>query len=432
MCYLAWDTETTGLPMSRQDATPENTHLFDQCRIVSLAFVMYSTKGRELSSYHAVVYPDTFQVTATEIHGITHDHALMYGKKFEEVYDDLTKAMKGHILVAHNSNFDENALFSECYRRGLSVEPFKATKFVCTLDLVKEVYLKPKKLEVIYKELTGKSLDNAHNALADARACGEVYPLLRDCERSTEPIGIPRVILKASDVASMIGRNAFKKPDEVLDNLWSKYSPKTFKGKTKEQIAIEAIRRSPAARGILEDAQRFKSPNSSSVEQKSKAAMNQIQTLGDLKPCEIDAAKDYIRKTLYTNHGIRHEDRTAEKDPSLKTDDTFYTYEVCTIGGTRYDIVGRIDRIVANEDGTLTIVEIKNRTRALFRNVRDYEDIQCQTYMEMLNIDNCKLIEQHNEDMLTHHIRRDTDLWANTILPKLKNFCECFHNSIST
>ena len=432
MCYLAWDTETTGLPMSRQDATPENTHLFDQCRIVSLAFVMYSTKGRELSSYHAVVYPDTFQVTATEIHGITHDHALMYGKKFEEVYDDLIKAMKGHILVAHNSNFDENALFSECYRRGLSVEPFKAMKFVCTLDLVKLRYLKPKKLEVIYKELIGKDLDNAHNALADARACGEVYPLLRDMERTLKPLGIPKVVLKASEVASMIDRNRFKKPEEVMMNLWCKYSPETFKGKTKEQLALEAIAASSIASSLLEDAQRFRSVDSSSVEQKTRAVTNQLISRSGLEGDKLDAAKEYIRKTLYTNHGIRHEDKTAEVDPNFKVDETFYRYDVCTIEGTRYEIVGRIDRLVSNEDGSLTIVEIKNRANYLFKTVREYEEVQCQTYMEMLNIDSCRLIEQYNDQMCTHNIQRKKDVWDTQVLPKLRNFCECFHNLLSS
>ena len=432
MCYLAWDTETTGLPMSRQDATPENTHLFDQCRIVSLAFVMYSTKGRELSSYHAVVYPDTFQVTATEIHGITHDHALMYGKKFEEIYEDLTKAMKGHILVAHNSKFDENALFSECYRRGLSVEPFKAMKFVCTLDLVKLRYLKPKKLVEVYKELTGKDLDNAHNALADARACGEVYPLLRDMERTLKPLGIPKVVLKASEVASMIDKNRFKKPDEVMMNLWCKYSPQTFKGKTKEQLALEAIADSPVASSLLDDAQRFRSVDSSSVEQKTRAVTNQLISRSGLEGDKLDAAKEYIRKTLYTNHGIRHEDKTAEADPSFKVDETFYRYEVCTIEGTRYEIVGRIDRLVSNEDGSLTIVEIKNRANYLFKTVREYEEVQCQTYMEMLNIDSCKLIEQYNDQMCTHIIQRKKDEWDTQVLPKLKNFCECFHSLLSS
>lgn len=432
MCYIAWDTETTGLPMTYQGATPDNVHLFDKCRIVSLAFVMYSSKGRELSSYHSVVYPDTFQVEATEIHGITHDHALMYGKKFEEVYDDIVRAVHGRMLVAHNSKFDENALFSECYRRGLSVEPFKKIKFVCTLDMVKEIYLKPKKLVDIYKELTNKNLDDAHNALADARACGEVYPILRDSQRIVKPSGIPRVILKASDVASMIGRNTFKKPEEVLENLWHKYSPMTFKGKTKEQIAIEAIESSDVAKTLLDDAKRFKSNSSSEVEQKSRAVMNQIQTKSGLGGAKLEAAKEYVRKTLFTNHGIRNEDKTAESNPAFKTDDTFYTLEVCTIEDTRYDIVGRIDRIVANEDGTVTIVEIKNRARHLFKTVRDYEVIQCLTYMEMLNVDTCKLIEQHNDDMCTHIVHRDKERWNTDILPKLKNFCEHFHSKIST
>ena len=64
MNYIAWDTETTGLPMGYKKATPENTHLFDKCRMLTLAFVKYSSKGRELSSYHGLVYPDTFDVPA--------------------------------------------------------------------------------------------------------------------------------------------------------------------------------------------------------------------------------------------------------------------------------------------------------------------------------------------------------------------------------
>lgn len=431
MCYLAWDTETTGLPMSRQAARADNIHLFDHCRIVSLAFVTYSTKGRELSSYHAVVYPDTFTVAATEIHGITHEHALAHGKPFVQVYKDFIAAMKGCILVAHNSSFDENAFFSECYRRGLSLEPFSATKFSCTLDMVKIQYLKPMKLIDVYKKLTGKELTNAHNALADARACGEVYPLLRDMQRVTKPLGIPKVVLKASEVASMIDKNRFKKPDEVMMNLWCKYSPETFKGKTKEQVAVEAIAGSNIATELLEDAQRFKSIDSSSVEQKVRAITNQLISRSGLENKELDAAKEYIRKTLYVNHGIRHEDKTASTDSTFEVDETFYRYEVCTIEGTLYEIVGRIDRLVANDDGSLTIVEIKNRTNYLFKTVRDYENIQCQTYMEMLNIDSCKLIEQYNDEMCTHLIQRKKNDWDTSVLPKLKNFCECFHSLLS-
>lgn len=431
MCYLAWDTETTGLPMTRQPATPENVHVFNHCRIVSIAFVMYSTKGRELRSYHAVVYPDTFTVTATEIHGITHEYALTHGRPFASIYADLVKASRQCILVAHNSSFDQNALMSECFRRGLSIEPFATTRFVCTLDMVKQWYLKPMKLVDVYRELTGKELANAHNALADARACGEVYPLLRDMRRTLKPLGIPKVTLKASDVASMIDKNRFKKPDEIVMNLWCTYSPQTFKGKTKEQVALEAIAESSVARDLLEDAYRFRSVSSSSVEQKVRAITNQLHTRSGLTDTKLDAAVEYIRKTLFTNHGIRHEAAVAAAAPGFQVDETLYRYDVCTIEGTVYEIVGRIDRLVANEDGTLTIVEIKNRVNKLFRTVRDYEDIQCQTYMEMLNIDTCTLLEQYNDHVCTHPIRRNTHQWKTEIFPRLKNFCEYFHSVLS-
>jgi hypothetical protein len=230
----------------------------------------------------------------------------------------------------------------------------------------------------------------------------------------------------------MIDKNVFKKPDEIMMNLWCKYSPQTFKGKTKEQLAIETISESPIASSLLDDAQRFKSLDSTSVEQKSKAITNQLISRSGLEGEKLSAAKEYIRKTLYTNHGIRNEEKTANIYPNFKSDDTFYHYEVCTIEGTKYEIVGRVDRLTKNDDGTLTIVEIKNRAKYLFNTVREYEEIQCQTYMEMLNLDTCKLIEQYNDQICSHLIYRKKEEWNTQILPKLRNFCECFHSLLSS
>jgi DNA polymerase III epsilon subunit-like protein len=433
MNYYAWDTETTGLPMSRKAATVDNIHLFDRCRIVSLAFVTYSHEGEEMDTYNSLVYPDNFTVTATEIHGITHEHALTHGKPFEEVYNDFVAATTGGNLVAHNSNFDKNAFFSECYRRGLSVGPFEDTTFTCTLDLVKAKYLKPMKLTILYKKLTGNELIGAHDALADARACGIVYSHLRDMKRVVKPLGVRKITLKASDVAAMIDKNRYKKPDEIMTDLWNKYLPETFKGKTKDQAAREAIAESEVAKEVLKNALDFKSINSSSVEQKAHDLKIILTLDGGMEMSKLNAANDYIRKTLFTNHGILHEDKTARDTPgpTMETDDTFYKYDVCTIEGTEYQIVGRIDRIVTNESGGLTIVEIKNRAHNLFKTVRDYEEIQCQTYMEMLGIDTCKLIEQYNDQTCTHLLHRHKSNWDNIVLPKLKNFCECFHSLLS-
>lgn len=46
---------------------------------------------------------------------------------------------------------------------------------------------------------------------------------------------------------------------------------------------------------------------------------------------------------------------------------------------------GKIDR-VEDIDGEAVIVEIKNRMKRLFNKVPDYEQIQVQTYMQIVNL----------------------------------------------
>ena len=244
-------------------------------------------------------------------------------------------------------------------------------------------------------------------------------------------IGVDRVVIKASDVAAIIGKNQYKKPLEIIDNLWSKYKPDTFEGKTKDECAVEAIEKCKFSMGILKDTETYKSFNSIDVERKFKAVSNQLDLYSNLRGDDKKCAIDYLRKTLYTNHGTRHEDTTADNYSDLEVDENFYTYPICSLEGTTYEIVGRIDRVRYDYDGNKTIVEIKNRTKNLFKTVRDYEEIQCQTYMEMMDVNNCELIEQYNDSRIGYAIIRDKQKWLNEIDPKLKKFCEYFHHLLS-
>ena len=436
MNYIAWDTETTGLPKTfrGERASVNNVHKFDQCRMLTLAFVKYSSRGRELGSYHGIVYPDTFDVAATHVHGITQEHARENGQPFGYIYASLKEATRDtKLLVAHNSFFDENVFFSECYRRGFCTEPFENVTFVDTLDMARTVFptLRNHKLITVYDHIFGKGFDGAHDALNDSRACGEVYPRLRDNSWVLKDIGVEKIILKASDIAAIIGKNQYKKPEEIIDNLWSKYKPDTFEGKTKEQEAMEAIDKCQLTKDLLKDSKTYKSINSSDVEQKFKAVSNQVDLYSKLRGKDKKNVIDYLRKTLYTNHGTRHEDTTASNYDDLIIDEKFYTYDVCSLEGTVYQIVGRIDRVRENEDGSRTVVEIKNRSRGLFKTVRDYEEIQCQTYMEMLNVRKCELIEQYNDSRIGYEINRDVMRWNSEIRPKLISFCEYFHSLLS-
>jgi DNA polymerase III epsilon subunit-like protein len=441
MQYVAFDFETSGLPEGRRnvEVTPETLKNFDSCRAVSLSAARFSSRGRLVDTFDAIVYPVDFQISekSIEVHGITQEHAMLQGRPFIEVFLDFMKFIGSRttMLVAHNAQFDKSVLRSEMIRHELDLSLLDRFNFVCTMNLYKERFFKPIKLGVLYKELFGEDFENAHNSLADCIACGRVYPfLVGQTERTLKKIGVPKVIIGASSVASAIGKSQFKRQPELISDLWKKYSPQTFKGQTIEEEALLVLNSMETTKAILSDAEKFKSEKSDDVRQQTRKLFHQIEHSG-LLPQDMLKAKEYIRKTLSTNHGTRNEAKTAKFDKmaaNLSEDDTFYNYDICNIEGTLYQVVGRVDRIQTNEDGSRILVEIKNRTNGLFNRVRDYEEIQCQTYMQMMDgIEYCRLVETHNGESKSYLIQRNDDMWTQEIVPKLQNFCEHFHSMLS-
>jgi len=435
MQYIAFDFETSGLPKGRKPLTPETIGQYDTCRAVSLSAARFSSRGRLMDTFDAIIQPLDFEIGqgSIDVHGITRERAMRDGRPFAEVFVDFMKFIgpRTRTFVAHNAKFDTSVLKSEMIRRGINLGLIEDFNFLCTLEMYKERFLTPIKLGILYNDIFGEDFENAHNSLADCIACGRVYPYLLGHERTLKSIGIPKVIIGASSVASAIGVG-FKKVPELISELWKKYSPQTFEGQTRDDKAIEVINSSESVKKIFGDAEGFKSENSTDVNQKIRALYHQIEH-SDLEPKDMVVAKDHIRKTLFTNHGTRNEDKTANTDSAhLVEDDTFYTHDICTIEGTLYQIVGRVDRIQMNEDGTRTLVEIKNRANKLFGRVRDYEAIQCQTYLQMLgDIQYCRLIEQFNDEKKGYLIEKDDEKWTKEIIPKIENFCEHFHSMLS-
>jgi DNA polymerase III epsilon subunit-like protein len=435
MQYIAFDFETSGLPKGRKPVTRETLSQYDTCRAVSLSAARFSSKGRLIDTFDAMVLPTDFSISpgSVAIHGITEDMAKSKGLPFLQVFTDFMTFIgpRTKTIVAHNAKFDVSVLRSEMLRHDIDLSLIDELNFRCTLELYRERFLKPIRLGVLYEEIFGEQFENAHNSLADCIACGRVYPYVIGHERTLKPIGVPKVIIGASSVATAIGCG-FKKQPELIEELWKKYSPDTFEGKTKEDKALEILMWNTSTKKILEDAENFKSENSADVAQKTRAVYHQIEHSG-LSAEDMVIAKDHLRKTLYTNHGTRNEYKTADADKAkLVEDDTFYTHDICTIEGTLYQIVGRIDRLQMNGDGTRTLVEIKNRAKGLFNRVRDYEEVQCQTYLHMLgDIKYCRLVEQFNDERKGYLIEKNDEKWRDDIVPKLQNFCELFHSMLS-
>lgn len=236
------------------------------------------------------------------------------------------------------------------------------------------------------------------------------------------------VTIKASDVAACIGLNPYKPPSEVRDELWKKHWPETFTGRTKHDLADEALGRSGAARSVLASAVSFQAASSAEALKNFEQARDKIAS--DQTISHEDRAKivEHLRSKCFTVHGTRSEDKTAQKvtedtGARLVRDNTFYKLIILETPECVFNITGRVDRIEEGPDGSRTLVEIKNRTRGFFRTLKEYENIQVQVYLQMLGLVHAKLIEQYNSQTNTVPVERDEELWANVIMPGLENFC---------
>ena len=184
---LAYDTETTGLPDWKNPSGGET-----QPHIVQIAAILADedTK-RVLGSIDLIIKPDGWEIPeeTIEIHGITNEMAQAAGIPEKEALEMFLKlAGKTDKLVAHNRTFDKRIIriATKRYSSDEAIESWSGNKdsHDCTMLLAKPIMeMLPKgrfgsknpKLEEAYKFFTGNELENAHNAMADAQACMEVY-----------------------------------------------------------------------------------------------------------------------------------------------------------------------------------------------------------------------------------------------------------------
>lgn len=110
-----------------------------------------------------------------------------------------------------------------------------------------------------------------------------------------------------------------------------------------------------------------------------------------------DNLQSDIKTLVNTSHGTKTEDytiQTFEKEHNVVLDKSqkFYKSEFFTLGGLKFIVGGKMDGIDHNGE---CVVEIKNRTRGLFNELRDYEETQINLYMYLLGYPRAKLVEMY-------------------------------------
>ena len=249
---------------------------------------------------------------------------------------------------------------------------------------------------------------------------------------NSKPNTKPKTItISASDVAACIGKNPYKSPDEIRTKILAKYgADKTVK--TKEQEVEELLATHADAQSLLAAI-----TESAGVESAASVRQHVKEKLQSLQVNCSEEERKQIEKYMYskaaTMHGTKSEDRTAdclgENGENITRDDSFYTHPLVTFTlrqeDIRFQIVGKIDRMKTEADGSKTIIEIKNRVRGLFGKVKEYEEIQVQTYMQLVGVERAQLIEQDQstKKMNSYNLVRDREWWSK-MEQEVIAFCE--------
>ena len=162
---VAFDTETTGLQAYNGD------------RIIEFGAVEFFLDGDanivESKDHQYLINPGMpIPREASKVSGL-YDQDVAKSPAFESVAQKIWQLLSNAILIAHNFNFDMGFLRAEFSRVG-RLWPNTCAE-IDTLFLGRSLMnLKSYRLEKIAGEL-GVSLENAHRAVHDARACGEVF-----------------------------------------------------------------------------------------------------------------------------------------------------------------------------------------------------------------------------------------------------------------
>jgi DNA polymerase III subunit epsilon len=164
-----FDLETTGLDLR-------------EARIVTACAVEIDEHGQVVGDNFEWLADPGIEIpeAASNVHGVTTEIARANGRLAKEVISELLEALNGFFskgipVVAYNAPYDFTILHFEALRHGL--EPILEPKPVIdplVLDKFVDTYRSGKRTLEAAARTYGVSLDDAHNATADAVAAGRV------------------------------------------------------------------------------------------------------------------------------------------------------------------------------------------------------------------------------------------------------------------
>lgn len=206
-------------------------------------------------------------------------------------------------------------------------------------------------------------------------------------------------IYSVSKVAAVIGKNPYENACDVFEAYWKKENKESYYGSIKrvkpaesyanDQDLIYTALKSEKVKAIVEECK------SSSDISTTVTTVETSETQLDEKSSQL--VKKHIKSRFSTKHGTKSE-QSALDLYAQQTEQNVQKHHVMLNKNISEEIMirGKIDGIIKYDNNTCKVVEIKNRTRRLFNEVKEYENIQVQLYMNILNSQNADLVEHYN------------------------------------
>jgi len=160
MGFVAFDTETTGIPVDS--------------RVVEVGIILYNSEGEIEDKWESLVNPTVpIPAGAARVHGIK-EKDVKNAPKFPEIYDRLIESIKGRIPIAYNLPYDHQILKNEALRMDKKWFMFFG---VDPLVMSRHLFpgLKDYKQETVTTELGVHGGDVDHRALADTERTANLF-----------------------------------------------------------------------------------------------------------------------------------------------------------------------------------------------------------------------------------------------------------------
>jgi DNA polymerase III epsilon subunit-like protein len=197
MKILVFDTETTGLPITKNPPVI-STHQWPY--IVQLSYILYDTTHNIVLDYsdNIIKLPEGISVTkeSEKIHKISDEMCKTKGIELKRELVEFNKVLKqADLAIGHNIAFDRRMIIVECIRHKIHHNFLRNNKKkpeFCTMknsvDLCKIIatgrngneYFKYPKLMELHNHLFNTIPSGLHNSMVDVLTCIRCYGKIKD------------------------------------------------------------------------------------------------------------------------------------------------------------------------------------------------------------------------------------------------------------